>query len=413
MGIEKDMLPADFITSIPHSTASYWRNGNSEKYLGQEFSELVANKSEDLKLMFDKRVRYLKKGFVAVCRIQLTLISIFGISNFKKAITKNKETVINLIERTSEALGGTSIVCKALRIKDATYQNWKRIQQHYCPSSLTELCFKRIPNQVSLSEIAIMKRAMRDTRYTHWPISSVWGYMLKQGLVSMSRSTWYKYCRMLNLSQEHKARKKPSHGISVRAGQVNEIWHMDVSVFKTLDRITYYIYTVVDNFSRKIIAYDVSETLSAEIRLMSLRRAVEQEFNISLSNQSVDLIVDGGSENNNHIIKEFIQKAQVDITMKVALKEVRFSNSIAEVTFKIMKQGYFQYRDILSDKILPEVDFFVTDYNEIRPHYEHEIFTPNEIHSNQKLKDCKPELNKVRKHRVDINRNYQCIMGCK
>ena len=98
--------------------------------------------------------------------------------------------------------------------------------------------------------------------------------------------------------------------------------------------------------------------------------------------------------------------------MKIALKEVHFSNSIVEGTFKIMKQSYFKYRDILSDAIKKEVDFFVQDYNEIRPHYEHGIFTPGEIHNRQELQNCKPALNKARKHRLKANREYRCIMGC-
>ena len=133
---------------------------------------------------------------------------------------------------------------------------------------------------------------------------------------------------------------------------------MDVSLFKTLDRVTYYIYTVVDNVSRKILAYNVSSKLTAETRLQSLRQAIEQEFDVNLQNQAVDLIVDGGTENNNKTIKGYIQRAHVDIRMKIALKEVHFSNSIVEGTFKIMKQSYFKYRDILSDAIKKEVDFY-------------------------------------------------------
>jgi len=35
---------------------------------------------------------------------------------------------------------------------------------------------------------------------------------------------------------------------------------MDVTYYKTIDNIQYYIYTTVDNFSRKIIAYDVPKS---------------------------------------------------------------------------------------------------------------------------------------------------------
>ena len=77
-----------------------------------------------------------------------------------------------------------------------------------------------------------------------------------------------------------------------------------------------------------------------------------------------------------------------------------------------MKQSYFKYRDILSEAVEKEVEFFVNDHNEIRPHYENGIFTPDEIHNSQELQNCKPSLNKSKKHRLKANREYRCIMGC-
>lgn len=68
---------------------------------------------------------------------------------------------------------------------------------------------------------------------------------------------------------------------------------MDVTYYKTIDNIQYYIYTIVDNFSRKIIAYDVSRKLSTNIRLESLKRAIKNEFKITIDNPNIDLIVDG------------------------------------------------------------------------------------------------------------------------
>jgi hypothetical protein len=78
---------------------------------------------------------------------------------------------------------------------------------------------------------------------------------------------------------------------------------MDVYHFKTEDTIKFYIETVVDNFSRRIVTNDVSTVLSAKMRLSSLKRDINTEFNIKIkSSSSLDLIVDGGSENNNATI---------------------------------------------------------------------------------------------------------------
>jgi len=124
------------------------------------------------------------------------------------------------------------------------------------------------------------------------------------------------------------------------------------------------------------------------------------------------LIVDGGKENNNHTIHEFIKNQQVQITKKIALKDVRFSNSNIEGTYRILKSKYFQDKPILSTSIKEEVDFFVNDYNNVRPHYEHKIYTPNEIFKTPSLKQVKPILEKSYKSRLKANQLTSCEKIC-
>ena len=132
---------------------------------------------------------------------------------------------------------------------------------------------------------------------------------------------------MLKLNITRKTYKAKRKEVSVRATRPNEIWHMDVSQYITADNVKFYIYTVVDNFSRKILAYDYSKKLSATIRVKSLRRAVEEQFGVSLNEDKEDtkinetnektpllnLIVDGGSENNNKTVHNFIKDCHIDI----------------------------------------------------------------------------------------------------
>ena len=253
---------------------------------------------------------------------------------------------------------------------------------------------------------------MSNKRFYHWSIASICGLAFKQGKTSMARGTWYRYSKILGLNKVRTQYKKKRKRISTRANIPNEIWHMDVTYYKTIDNIQYYIYTIVDNFSRKIIAYDVSTKLSANIRLESLKRAIKNEFDISVGKSNVDLIVDGGTENNNQTIHEFIKNQLVQITKKIALKDVKFSNSIIEGTYRILKSKYFQDRQILSSSINQEVDFFVNDYNNVRPHYEHKIYTPNEIFRTPSLKQIKPILEKSYKIRLKANQLTSCENNC-
>lgn len=87
------------------------------------------------------------------------------------------------------------------------------------------------------------------------------------------------------------------------------------------------------------------------------------------------MIVDGGSENNNFRIRNFIRHCHVKINKSIALKEVHFSNSMIEGHFKILKQYLRGY---------------------------------GEIHNNPELVDIKPFLDKANQERLHANRTSCC-----
>ena len=47
----------------------------------------------------------------------------------------------------------------------------------------------------------------------------------------------------------------------VRASRANEIWHCDVTILKLLDGTRAYLHAVIDNFSRRILAWRVTDRL--------------------------------------------------------------------------------------------------------------------------------------------------------
>ena len=108
-----------------------------------------------------------------------------------------------------------------------------------------------------------------------------------------------------------------------------------------------------------ILAWDIDIKLSAQIRLRSIERAIKEQFEVNPKKQSIDLVVDGGSENNNSTIHNFIQNNRVNINKKIALKDIIQSNSLIEATYKIMKYKYFYSKQIISSAMRAEMEFFV------------------------------------------------------
>jgi len=409
LGLE-EIIPDNIKKQIPYTTSQDWRNENNQKYIGHEFAEQFSKNLDQTKIILNDKVKYERMIFSAFCRIKITFIEMIGKTNFQRILQSNKNSIVTLFERV-KPLFNVKTLCQFTDMKTKTYSSWKSIARLKCPSSVLNICFRKVPNQISNKEINVLKKLMSEPKFFHWPTISIWAYAIRNNLATMSDSSWYRYCRILEISSKRvKQYPKPKYK-PLRAKLVNEIWHADVSVFKTSDNIKFYIYTVIDNFSRMILAWDVSTKLSASIRLQSIKRAIEIQFT-NAENQSVDLIVDGGSENNNQTIHNFIQNSQVNINKKIALRDIVQSNSMVEATFKLMKYKYFFKQPILSENIWSHMEYFVNDFNMLRPHYAHGIKTPHEVHYNKEVVNYDISLIQAIKERVESNRQNTCDLNC-
>jgi len=411
LGIEKSILPASFLDSIPRTTLQTWKDIAPEKYVGYEFASQIESNMDDVHTMLDERIKLFRRSFFAFARIYILILNSIGKKEFLALVRKNKYVFVDLIENLSSAFENKAIassICKFLRITPKMFVSWKYYRLYACDTSLIKVCFKRLPQQISQGEIAVLKSYLRKGRFSHWSVSSIWAKAIREGVVSMSRSTWYRYARKLGLTKPRLAAKRLYAKESVRATMVNQIWHMDVSYYTTSDNVKMYVYSVMDNLSRKLVDCSYSCVLSAELRTESLKRAIYKEFDVDLDHPKLDLIVDGGSENNNTTVQEFIKNCHVNINKKIALKEVRYSNNMIEASFKVMKQGYFKYKDIHSKDFGEELEYFKHDYNYVRPHYAHTLFTPHEVSQNPSLLNIKPKLAKINHARLEANRVFCC-----
>lgn len=412
LGIQDQLLPDTFTKQIPNTTSHYWKNEDPDKYVGGEFASGIQNALDDTKLFLDKRLTLGRKAFSKLGRLYIAIITLIGKENFKKLIKSNRNIFVDLIENLGDDFPiEKKVLLRFLQISKQQYAFWLSDRKFACSKSLIGQCFKRRPKQISNKEVIVLKKYMNNSKFKTWCIRSIWGKALRDGAISMAESTWYKYAKKLGYSQARKPEKKTRKKGSFNASRPNETWHMDISQYKTLDNVIFYIYTVVDNFSRKIIAWDISTKKCSKIRTDTVKRAIKNEFDVTIDNQSIDLIVDGGTENNNKTIHDFIKNCEVTINKKIALKDVTFSNSIVEGPYKIMKSYYFRTKEILSTTIYEELKFFIEDYNNNRPCNKHKIYTPNEVHQNPELANIKIVLDKSNQQRLEENRNYCCKLS--
>lgn len=296
-----------------------------------ELSKSIQNNLDDTKVFQDPPLHFSRKVFVQFASIYITLINLFGKENMRKLIKTNRNIFVDLIENLSEDFPiNKKDLLRLLKILKGQYIFWLSDRKFACNQSLVGQCFKRRPNQISNKKISILKKYMNLSRHKTWCIHSIWGKAIRDSVVSTAESTWYRYARKLGYSEIRKPQKKPIKKGSFNTSRPNETWHMDIFQYKTLDNVTFYIYTVVDNFSRKILAWDISTKKCAKIRTETVEQAIKNEFSVDLKNQNLELIIVGGSENNYKMIAEFIKNCHFNINKKIALKDLTFSNSIVE-----------------------------------------------------------------------------------
>ena len=85
----------------------------------------------------------------------------------------------------------------------------------------------------------------------------------RQGAVIASANTWYREIKRQGLRRPRKRihPKRPRHG--VRADAPNQMWHIDASKVRLLDGTVAWLHGVIDNASRKVLAWTVAPSCEA------------------------------------------------------------------------------------------------------------------------------------------------------
>ena len=366
-----NILSYDYIKLIPKSSFHRFKNTDFSGYFGYDLAKQLESNEIIIKELFNCKSALITAK--AVIKIKNTIIYIkeSTLSGFQ--IMKSIISTINQVKDSISLDHALTI----FNISKSAFYSWSFQINHICLESFLGKCIKRFPNQLTLDSINIIKSLCNNEMFKGWPLVSIYYYAKRNNILDISIHSWYKYSKLLGMSKRvPKCLKKRKTGI--RALCPHQLWHADVTVFKTLDNLKAYIYLVVDNFSRAILAFDVSLNLSASIRLNSINDAYTKFILNSNNKNNVHLIVDGGSENNNSVVDEYI--SSVPINKLIAQRDIRFSNSLVESVNKIIKYRSLFLHNIPDIHALKKhLDEFIPVYNNIRPHVSLNGLTPTEV----------------------------------
>ena len=198
--------------------------------------------------------------------------------------------------------------------------------------------------------------------------------------------------------------------IGIRASKPNQYWHVDTMVIWLLDGTRAYLQAVIDNFSRRILAWRISERLepgnTASVLLDTARHVVP-------SGEPPTLLADSEVENFNASVDELIDSGA--LRRLLAMTEISLSNSLIESWWRALKHQWLYLNSLDSVQTIEKlVAFYVNEQNTRLPHSAFRGQTPDEMyfgtgeHVPAELEAAKRA---ARQARLEKNRRATCEMS--
>jgi transposase InsO family protein len=177
----------------------------------------------------------------------------------------------------------------------------------------------------------------------------------------------------------HWLKKYPNLIIDFTASKPNELWVSDITYWKIQDKVVF-LHLITDAFSRKIVGYQVSETLQGCETVKALKMALRELGSSFQSRFQLIHHSDRGTQYCANLYVNLLKKKHIKISM--TQNGDPLENAIAERVNGIIKDEYllnYQCNNIREAK--EKLTEAVSLYNGERPHSSIGNLTPGFVHS--------------------------------
>jgi len=176
-------------------------------------------------------------------------------------------------------------------------------------------------------------------------------------------------------------------------------------VIRRITGVKVYLHAVIDNFSRRILAWRLAERLDPLTTCEVLAKAGRE-----MIGEIPTVVADSGVENVNGPVDALVGSGIIHRLL--ALAEVSYSNSMIEAWWRSLRHNWLylhELDDIEAVRML--VDFYVHEHNAVMPDSAFRGQTPAEIYfrTNAHLEtDLKAAAKAARQRRLIANRAARC-----
>lgn len=355
---------------VPRSTALGWLRDQPAPVVTFDVLDLDAERLKVEVVELRAKVRRL----TAISRFLLLVLRTLGVSlAHRRAPESAKPALVKAVKRVA-AVVPLAAALRIIGLSRSRYHAWLA-ESRACVTDEQVPCLRRTPNQLTPEEVATIHEMVTSPGYRHVPTTRLAVLAQRLGRVFASGSTWYRLIRQHGWRRpRHRVHPRPSRE-GLRTTAPNQAWHVDVTVIKLLDGTKLYLHGVIDNFSRRILAWRLAGSNSAAGTVAVLRDAIR-----GITQPTAPTVVmDGGSENFNSAVGELVDGGL--LRRVLAQTEIRFSNSMIEAFWRALKHQWLFLNTLDTEAAVRRlVAFFVEAHNTQIPHSAFAGQTPDEMY---------------------------------
>jgi putative transposase len=290
--------------------------------------------------------------------------------------SEEREQALALLDEALASGSRLEPACAMLDISMRTVQRWRRqgLQDKRKGSRA------RPANQLSEAERKQILQILTQPQFSDMSPNQIVPVLADRGDYVASESTFYRILRSEQMNS-HRQRSKPVRTHGPRAHEAhgpNQVWTWDITYLpSTLRGVFFYLYLIVDIYSRKIIAWQVHDQENAEYAAELVSEGCYVE---GIAREQLVLHSDNGSPMKGATMLATLQA--LGVIPSFSRPSVSDDNAFSEALFRTLK-----YRPAYPEKPFADladarawVETFVQWYNYAHRHSGIRYVTPIERH---------------------------------
>jgi putative transposase len=310
-------------------------------------------------------------------------------------MASQKQAVMDLVERHRGEGRRITEVLGSVGVARSSYYRWRKGQGE-----------KREQRQSSYQITEEERRLIDEVKEAHpeYRHRRIQGVLQSQG-VYLSASAIYGHLRQKGWVEPYDRRAAPWKTPRYEVWRRNLMWGCDWTKL-LVGGLRWYLLTVIDFFSRLIVAYEVVPTVHAG-HVKAIYQAGLKGQGIAVTGETKpELRVDRGSPNTSGITQEFFETLGAELSFARVRRPT--DNALTERFYGTVKQEEIylvgNYPDETSAR--EEIGRYIEIYHRSRPHQALFNFTPAHVHEINNKSALLQELKAIKRKTRERRRAY-------